>query len=92
MTDKFPDDQDVKAVRRSLRIERAVIGAVLHGYRADNHGFNAALTDLWVTEQASAVDINVALFWALSCLPRNGEEPTQLQDRLTVLYGVSDDD
>ncbi|GAB33424.1 hypothetical protein [Gordonia otitidis] len=91
MTDQFPD-QDVTAVRRSLRIERAVIGAVLHGYRADNHGFNAAITDLWVTEQASAVDVNITLFWALSRLPRNGEEPTQLQDRLAVLYGVSDDD
>ena len=91
MTDQFPD-QDVKAVRRNLRIERAVVGAGLHGYRADNHGFNAAITDLWIIERASAVDINVALFWALSRLPRNGEEPTQLQDRLAALYGVSDDD
>lgn len=91
MTDSYPE-RDPRVVRRELRIERALVGAVLHGYRGDNEGFNSAITDVWMTESATPAEINNILFWALSRLPRGIADPTTLQDRLATLYGVPDGD
>ncbi|MEV6096032.1 hypothetical protein [Nocardia sp. NPDC051981] len=90
--DDLTPERDPAAARRELRIERAVVGAVLHGYGRDNWGFNDAMTDLMLREKAQILEILPALWWALSRLPRGMEEPDQLQARLVDLYGVSGGD
>lgn len=88
------EERDPKVVERELRIERAVIGAVLHGYLRDNWGYNAAMTEALVVDRATAAEITSVLFWALSRLPRNswGDEPDVLRDHLLRLYAVPDGD
>lgn len=85
-------ERDPAVVRRELRIERAVVGAVLHGYGRDNLGFNDAVADLMLREQAQLSEILTTLWWALSRIPRGAGDPEELLDRLTVLYGVPDGD
>lgn len=85
-------ERDPNVVRRELRIERAVVGAVLHGYSRDNLGFNDAVADLMLREQAQVSEILTAMWWALSRIPRGAGDPDDLLDRLTVLYGLPDGD
>lgn len=84
------EDRDTNIVRRELRIERAVIGLVVHGYRRDNLGFNQGVEELALAENATAAEVVPHLFWALSRLPLSGDEPDQLLDRLASLAGVRD--
>lgn len=86
MTDQNTADGD--RIRRDLRIQRAAIGAVLHGYARDNEGFNAAVADLVDHEGASLQECASALWWALSRLPHGMEAPTELRDQLSVLYSI----
>ncbi|QUD82095.1 hypothetical protein J8M97_20525 [Gordonia polyisoprenivorans] len=87
-----PTERDLAEVRRELRIERAVIALVLHGYRGDTVGFNDAATDLGLTEHARLPELLGPLRWALARLPRGIGEPTELHDRLVDLYGIRDGD
>lgn len=79
-----------RQAQRILRIRRATVALVLHGTRGDVLGYNDALTDLALTEHATMAEIARPLFWALSHLPAT-EEPTELVDLLTRLYGIPDD-
>lgn len=83
--------RDVEEVRRTLRIERAVVAAVLHGHGRDNWGFNDAMTALLSQEKATLIEVVTPLWWALARLPRGLGEPDELLARLTALYGVGDD-
>ncbi len=85
-------DNDVRAVRRGLRIERAVVAAVLHGHQRDNLGFNDAMAELLIAEHATLAEVVTSLWWALSRLPRGIDEPDQLLDRLVSLHGMPDGD
>ena len=89
MSDNRPD-HDVPVVERELRIKRAVIGLVVHGYRGDGLGYNDALTDLLVVDHATLAEIQSTLLWALSRLPRSIDNPTALTDMLAGLHWVPD--
>ncbi|RDB46822.1 hypothetical protein [Tsukamurella tyrosinosolvens] len=89
MTDNTPE-RDVPAVQRELRIKRAVIALVVHGYRGDTLGYNDALTDLLVVDHATLAEIQSTLLWALSRLPRSLDDPTALTDMLAGLHWVPD--
>ena len=65
------DERDPREVRRELRIQRAVVGLVLHGYRGDTVGFNSAATELARVEQATPDELFRPLLWA-SCVPWRG--------------------
>ncbi|SKZ46560.1 MULTISPECIES: hypothetical protein [unclassified Gordonia (in: high G+C Gram-positive bacteria)] len=85
-------ERDPREVRRELRIQRAVVGLVLHGYRGDTVGFNSAATELARVEQAAPDELFRPLLWALSRLPRSLDEPAALHDHLAALYTVRDAD
>ena len=85
-------ERDPRVVRRELRIDRAVIGLVLHGSRGDVIGFNSAATELALVENVAPDELWRPLLWALSRLPRGADEPTKLLDHLAVLYAVRDAD
>ena len=88
MNDESPE-RDPAVVRRELRIQRAVTGAVLHGYQRDNFGFTRAVDALF-DEDAALHEVIPVLWWALSRLPRGMGEPEALTDQLIALYPVED--
>lgn len=90
MTDNHPE-RSLPVVRRELRIERAVLGIVVHGYMRDSHAAGAAFGDLAAAEP-TMLEVFPLLLWALQRLPRGVGEPTELRDRLTSLYAVPDEE
>lgn len=86
----FPE-RPLPTVRRELRIERAIIALVSHGYVGDSYAAGQAFGDL-IPEDASLAEVFVPLLWALQRLPRGVGEPTELRDRLTALYAVPDEE
>ncbi|MGX9295154.1 hypothetical protein [Tsukamurella paurometabola] len=84
-------ERPLSAVRRELRIERAVLGIVVHGYARDSYGAGDAFADLAAAEP-TMLEVFPLLLWALQRLPRGVGEPTELRDRLTTLYSVPDEE
>lgn len=89
-TPKRPADVSSRTEgERGIRIERAVVMAVVHGYQQQPLGYNEAIVDLALIDKAAINEINNTLFWALGQLGRvDGLGLDVLRRHLQIVSGV----
>lgn len=73
--------------RRRIRIERAVVGCLVHGRAGYQIGFTDAFTGLLpVVDKVTVSELAGPLFWAL------GQPSDRLRDYLAITYAVAESD